>query len=162
MAPCGLRSGESSHCSAASPALGPEDMVCPSGPWLLGSALCCLTEEGGLVGRKGGVESPFRRTEMEQPGLAGRARDHQPMPSPKEPFGINLLKMEEGSSPCPQFCDTVSEACRCCLNVVILSSLRCDLCLRHEDPSSPSAHLTLLSSFYYSRLSPLPDGLCLP
>lgn len=132
--------------------------------WPKGLGQCSLLSDwrGGLVGRKGRVESPFRRMEMEQPGLAGRAGDHQPVPSPKEPFGINLLKMEEGSSPHPQFCDAMSEACRCCLNVVIVSSLRCDLCLRHEDPSSPSAQLTLLSSFYYSRLSPLPDGLCLP
>lgn len=63
------------------------------------------------------------------------------MPSPKEPFGINLLKMAEGSSQHLRFGDAVSEARRCCLNVVIAGSLRCGLCLGHEDPSSPSAQL---------------------
>ena len=162
LAPCGLGPGESSHCTAASPALRPAALVCPSGPRVLGRALCCLPGEVGWWGGRGEWTLPSRGRRWNSQGLAGRAGDHQPMPSPKEPFGINLLKKEEGSSPHPRFGDTMSEACRCCLNVVVASSLRCDLCLRHEDPSSPSAQLMLLPSFHYLRFSPLPGGLCLP
>lgn len=40
LAPRGLGSGASSHCSAAPQALCPEGRICPSGPGVLGSAHC--------------------------------------------------------------------------------------------------------------------------
>lgn len=57
LAPRGLGSGESSHCTAASQALCPEARICPSGPRVLGSAHC-------WQGRRGRADSAFRRMEM--------------------------------------------------------------------------------------------------
>lgn len=102
----------------------------------------------GWWGGRGERTLPSGGWRWNSQGLAGRAGDHQPVPSPEEPFGINLLKMES-SSLHPQFGDSVSEVYRCCLNVVIASNLRCDLCLALEVPSSPSAQFVHLPSFYY-------------
>lgn len=60
-------------------------------------------------------------------GLAGGAGHHQPLPSLKEPFGIDVLKLEEVSSPHAEFGDTMAEVCRCRLSTVTASSLRCEL-----------------------------------
>lgn len=146
MVPCGLGSGEISHRTAASPALCPRARVCPSGPRVLGSALCCLTGEVGWWGGRGEWTLPSGGWRWNSHGLAGRAGDHQAMPCPKEPFGINLLKMEEGSSPRSQLGDAVLKACKRCRNVVIASSLRCDLCLTR------GSFFTLCSSYASAQL----------
>lgn len=143
LAPRGLGSGESSHCSAAPQALCPEGRICLSGPGVLGSAHCWW-------GGRGEQTLPLGGWRWHSQGLAGKVGDHQPKPSPEEPFGINLLKVEEGSSPHPLFGDPMSEASRCSLNAVTAG---CDLWPGHKDPSSFSARLLPLPSFHDSRLS---------
>lgn len=113
-----------------------------SGSGVLGSAHC--SGRAGLWRGRGEKTLPSRGWRWHSQGLAGRAGDLQPQPSPKEQFGINFVKVEEGSSPQPHFVDPVSETCRCCLNLVPAGSLGCDLCLGHKDPSSFSSQLMLL------------------
>lgn len=50
---------------------------------------------GGLVGKRGEQTLPLGGWRWHSHGLAGRAGDQQPKPSPKEPFGVNSLKVEE-------------------------------------------------------------------
>lgn len=84
--------------TAASLALCPKAVVCPSGPWVLGSALCCLTGEVSRWGGRGEWILPSGGWRWNSQGLAGRAGDHQPMPSPKGTFGINLQKWKKAPS----------------------------------------------------------------
>lgn len=133
---------------------GPVSCSLDLSKWPRGPGQCSLLAGVGWWGGGGEQTLPLGGWRWHSQGLAGRAGDHQPQPSPKEPFAINLLKVEEGSSPQPHFGHPMSEACQCCLNVVTAGSLGCDLCLRHKDPSSFSSQLMLLPSFHSS------DPLC--
>lgn len=96
--------------STVQPVQCPKAMVCIDG--VLG-LLCCPTGEVCWWGGMGAQALPAGGCRWSRQALAGGAGHHQPLPSLKEPFGINVLKVEEGSSSHAQFSDTMAEACRC-------------------------------------------------
>lgn len=171
MAPCGLSSGASPHCPAAacsSPAPCPEAAACRAGPWLL---LCRVQvrrrwsageegERGLILQEDGGGTAKVRLLGLDTASLCPLLNSHWEESYSKRKGRLLPTPTELG--------DTMSEACRCCLDVVPASSLRHDLSHTQGSLFGPcstqaSAQLLLLRTLPFAWWSVpgmrnIPDG----